>query len=107
MIDPGAAAEAANPADALLIENLSVDYRVRGRPRRVLSGLDLRIPRGSSFGLVGESGCGKSTAAYAAVGYLPRNGSISGGAVPVGGALPALLPPPGLAAGRGGEQSAG
>jgi hypothetical protein len=45
MTDLGAAAEAANPADALLIENLSVDYRVRGRPRRVLSGLDLRIPR--------------------------------------------------------------
>ncbi|HEX9447373.1 MAG TPA: oligopeptide/dipeptide ABC transporter ATP-binding protein, partial [Dongiaceae bacterium] len=96
MIDPGAAAEAANPADALLIENLSVDYRVRGRPRRVLSGLDLRIPRGSSFGLVGESGCGKSTAAYAAVGYLPRNGSISGGRILVDGTDLVSLPPEAL-----------
>jgi peptide/nickel transport system ATP-binding protein len=83
---------AAGSADALLIENLSVDYRVRGKPRRVLSGLDLRIPRGSSFGLVGESGCGKSTAAYAAVGYLPRNGLISGGRILVDGTDLVSLP---------------
>jgi peptide/nickel transport system ATP-binding protein len=35
--------------------------------------------------LVGESGCGKSTAAFAAVGYLPRNGIVSGGRVMVDG----------------------
>ena len=71
--------------DALAIEGLEVDYRVRGRLRRVLRGLDLRVGRGASYGLVGESGCGKSTAAFAAVGYLPRNGIISGGRVMVDG----------------------
>jgi peptide/nickel transport system ATP-binding protein len=71
--------------DALAIEGLQVDYRVRGRLRRVLHGLDLRIGRGASYGLVGESGCGKSTAAFAAVGYLPRNGIISGGRVMIDG----------------------
>ena len=78
--DIGAAA-----ADALAIEGLEVDYRVRGRLRRVLRGLDLRVGRGAAYGLVGESGCGKSTAAFAAVGYLPRNGIISGGRVMVDG----------------------
>lgn len=71
--------------DALVLENLEVDYRVRGQPRRVLRGLDLRIGRGAAYGLVGESGCGKSTAALAAVGYLPRNGIVSGGRVMVDG----------------------
>ena len=71
--------------DALAIEGLQVDYRVRGRSRRVLHGLDLRIGRAASYGLVGESGCGKSTAALAAVGYLPRNGIVSAGRVMVDG----------------------
>ena len=73
------------PPDALAIEGLQVDYRVHGRLRRVLRGLDLTIGRGSSYGLVGESGCGKSTAALAAVRYLPRNGVVSGGRVMVDG----------------------
>ncbi|HET6618375.1 MAG TPA: ABC transporter ATP-binding protein [Dongiaceae bacterium] len=71
--------------DALAFEGLQVDYRVRGRLRRVLRGLDLRIGRAASYGLVGESGCGKSTTALAAVGYLPRNGVVSGGRVMVDG----------------------
>jgi peptide/nickel transport system ATP-binding protein len=71
--------------DALAIEGLQVDYRVRGRPRRVLRGIDLRIERAASYGLVGESGCGKSTVALAAVGYLPRNGVVSGGRILVDG----------------------
>src|SRR5262245_49852380 len=76
---------AGKPADALAMEGLQVDYRVRGRLRRVLHGVDLRIGRGDAYGLVGESGCGKSTAAFAAVGYLPRNGLVSGGRVMVDG----------------------
>jgi len=81
---PPANASTQSP-DALAIEGLQVDYRVRGRLRRVLHGLDLRIGRAASYGLVGESGCGKSTAALAAVGYLPRNGIVSGGRVMVDG----------------------
>jgi peptide/nickel transport system ATP-binding protein len=69
----------------LAIENLDVDYRLRGRLRRVLYGLNLRVGRAESYGLVGESGCGKSTAALAAVRYLPRNGIISGGHILVDG----------------------
>ncbi len=37
------------------------------------------IERGRSYGLVGESGCGKSTAALGIVRYLPRNGRVTGG----------------------------
>ena len=73
-------------ADALVIDGLDVAYQVRGRWRPVLHGLSLRIGRGDAYGLVGESGCGKSTAALAAVRYLPRNGRISAGRVLVDGA---------------------
>src|SRR6185437_6185483 len=79
--------------DALTIENLDVAYRVRGRDRPVLRGLNLRIRRGEAYGLVGESGSGKSTAAFAAVRYLPRNGCVTGGRILVDGLdLMALSP---------------
>ena len=51
----------------------------------VLRGVSFEIRPGESYGLVGESGCGKSTTAYAAVRYLPRNAVITGGRILVGG----------------------
>jgi peptide/nickel transport system ATP-binding protein len=71
--------------DALRIEDLDVVYRVGRRERRVLGGLSLAIRRGESYGLVGESGCGKSTAAFAAIRYLARNGRVSKGRILVDG----------------------
>lgn len=45
---------------------------------RAVDGLDLDIPRGTTFSLVGESGCGKSTVAKLVVGlYRATEGSIS------------------------------
>jgi peptide/nickel transport system ATP-binding protein len=73
------------PADALKIEHLDVVYRVGRRERRVLTDLSLTIRRGESYGLVGESGCGKSTAAFAAIRYLARNGRVSRGRILVDG----------------------
>ena len=79
---PAAAAES---TAALELRDLDVAYRVRGRDRQVLRGVSLRVERGESVGLVGESGCGKSTAAMAIVRYLPRNGRVRGGSVLVDG----------------------
>ncbi len=70
---------------ALDVSDLQLLYRVRGIDRPVLRGVSFSIERGKSFGLVGESGCGKSTAALGIVRYLPRNGRISGGSVSVAG----------------------
>ena len=75
--------EAASPA--LELRDLDVVYRVRGRDRQVLRGVSLEVARGESYGLVGESGCGKSTAALAIVRYLARNGRVSGGSISVAG----------------------
>jgi peptide/nickel transport system ATP-binding protein len=69
----------------LALGDLDVVYRVRGKDRQVLRGITLEIARGESYGLVGESGCGKSTAALAIVRYLPRNGRVLSGSIEVGG----------------------
>jgi peptide/nickel transport system ATP-binding protein len=72
-------------ADALTVDNLDLAYRVRGRDLKVLRNLSFRIGQGEAYGLVGESGCGKSTAALAVVRYLPPNGRALGGRILVGG----------------------
>src|SRR6204780_1937247 len=78
------AAKEATP-DALRFEDVSVTFRSGRRERRVLTGINLAIRRGESYGLVGESGCGKSTAAFAAIRYLARNGRVSSGRIWVDG----------------------
>jgi len=79
------ATDSAARADALRFEDVSVTYRSGRHDRRVLTGVSLAIRRGESYGLVGESGCGKSTAAFAAIRYLARNGRVSGGRIWVDG----------------------
>ncbi len=70
---------------ALAVENLRLVYLVRGKPREVLRGVTFQVRPGEAFGLVGESGCGKSTTAYAALRYMPDNGRITEGRVLVNG----------------------
>ena len=77
--------DATAPVDALRIEHLEVLYRVGQRERRVVTDLSLGIRPGESYGLVGESGCGKSTVALAAIRYLARNGRVSAGRILVDG----------------------
>ena len=70
---------------ALAVDDLQLDYRVAGEWLAAIRGVTFSVEPGESFGLVGESGCGKSTIAMAAMRYLPGNGRISGGSILVGG----------------------
>jgi oligopeptide/dipeptide ABC transporter ATP-binding protein len=83
-LEPPPAAPVVTTA-ALRVEDLHLAYMVRGIPRPVLRGVSFEVKPGESYGLVGESGCGKSTTAYAAVRYLPRNARITGGRILVAG----------------------
>jgi peptide/nickel transport system ATP-binding protein len=63
------------------IRGLSVDYlTARGRVR-ALRQVDIHIPQGRTVGLVGESGCGKSTVAVAVMRLLAENAVVSAGAI--------------------------
>ncbi|NLP62203.1 ABC transporter ATP-binding protein [Paraburkholderia sacchari] len=71
--------------DALALVGLTVAYRVRGKDREVLTDVSLRIKRGEAYGLVGESGCGKSTVALAVLRYLAHNGRVKAGRIAIAG----------------------
>ena len=70
---------------AIELQDVDVVYRVRGRDLPVLRSLSLTIGRGESYGLVGESGCGKTTAAFTIMHHLPRNGRVVSGSISVNG----------------------
>ncbi len=72
-------------AQALELRDLEIVYRVRGRDREVVRGISFTIGQQQSYGLVGESGCGKSTVALSIVRYLPRNGRVTSGSLRVAG----------------------
>jgi peptide/nickel transport system ATP-binding protein len=74
---------AAGSAATLRIANLSLAYRRRGRLLGVVDDVSLEIAPGEAYGLVGESGCGKTTIAMAVMRYLPRNAVVQGGEITV------------------------
>jgi peptide/nickel transport system ATP-binding protein len=53
------------------IKNLSVHFKVYGGVLKVLDGINLVVQRGQKVGLVGETGCGKTTSMRAALRTLP------------------------------------
>jgi len=65
---------------ALVVSDLSVGYHQKdGGVLRVAANVELKLFPGQVLGLAGESGCGKSTAALAAVGYRHPGGVILSG----------------------------
>lgn len=69
-----------DPQELLLrVENLVKQFKsnVRNQPIRALDGVSFTLQRGETLGLVGESGCGKSTAARTIIRlYEPTDGQI-------------------------------
>jgi peptide/nickel transport system ATP-binding protein len=66
----------------LSVEELSLGFATEGGFASVLDRVSLSIDRGRVLGLVGESGCGKTTLARAILGVLPREQArITGGRV--------------------------
>jgi peptide/nickel transport system ATP-binding protein len=65
----------------LALHDISIAYS--GTP--VVHGVSLSLARGECLGLVGESGCGKSTIALAAMRALPRGGAVTAGRITIDG----------------------
>ena len=65
----------------LKVENLAVAYKIRGGEVEAIQNVSFEIARGETFGVVGESGCGKSTTAWAVVNFLGANGYVKRGSI--------------------------
>ena len=65
----------------IAVERLSVSYRQGGGFLRVVDDVNFTVAPGEVFGLVGESGCGKSTIALQLLGYRPPAMRTDGGAI--------------------------
>jgi len=62
---------ALNPQPLLKIENLHLNYKVYGGSLKVLNGVNLVVHPGEKVGLVGETGCGKTSTTKAVLRVLP------------------------------------
>ena len=65
----------------LSIRDLKVNYQSADGIVQAVDGVSLDVAEGQRLGLIGESGCGKTTLLKAIVQVLPRNGAIVGGQI--------------------------
>lgn len=69
------------PAAALEVQGLGIAFGPPGASVLAVRDVSLCVRRGETLGLVGESGCGKSTVALALLGYLAPTARLLGGRV--------------------------
>ncbi len=65
----------------LKVENVAIAYKVRGGEIEAVQDVSFEIGRGEAHGIVGESGCGKSTVAWAILNFLGANGYVKRGSI--------------------------
>ena len=65
----------------LEVHNLKVYYETKGGIVKAVDGVDLVVEKGTSVGLAGESGCGKTTLGLSFLKLLPSNGKIISGSM--------------------------
>ena len=67
-------------AETLLrVENLTMHYTTRAGEVSAVDDVSFTLDKGASMGLVGESGCGKTSIAATILKLLPENAEIQGG----------------------------
>jgi peptide/nickel transport system permease protein len=65
----------------LSVRDLSIEFETPAGPLRAVDGVSFDLRRGETLGLVGESGCGKTTTVLGVLRLLPPGGRIVSGQV--------------------------
>jgi len=65
----------------LEVRDLVTHYSTLQGPVEAVDRVNFTVDEGHTFGLAGESGCGKTTAALSIMGLLPSNGRVIGGQI--------------------------
>ena len=71
--------------ETLVVKNLNVNYKVTKGNIKAVNNVSFRIKSGEALGIVGESGCGKTTIALALIKLLPDNISKFSGTITLNG----------------------
>ena len=69
----------------LAVKDLRTEFRTGGGWHAAVNGISFSLEKGEILGLVGESGCGKSTVASSLMRLLPGNARAGGSSVRLGG----------------------
>lgn len=78
----GTAAKAGAAPPTMAVENLRIEFPlIKGTPTVAIRSLDVAVQRGEIFGLVGESGAGKTALARSLLCLPPEPGRIAAGAI--------------------------
>lgn len=85
----------------LEIENLKVHFFTRQGAARAVDGISLKVTGNETFGLIGESGCGKTTAAMAIMRFVKPPGRIVDGRISFDGSNLVTLDPEAMRGLRG------
>jgi peptide/nickel transport system ATP-binding protein len=80
---PGHHSDLQRPDGGVLLEvtDLKTHFRTTRGVVRAVDGVDLAVERGSTLGIVGESGCGKTILSRSIMGLLPKKNTIREGSV--------------------------
>ena len=65
----------------LQVHDLAISYQTRRGDVEAVRQVSFEVQRATTFGIVGESGCGKTTVAFGLVDFLGPNGKIVGGSI--------------------------
>jgi len=69
------------PDHLLEVKDLQIHFEIQGGWVEAVDKVSFHLDEGETLGMVGESGCGKTTTAYAITQLLPKNAYVKGGQI--------------------------
>ncbi|HEY5356343.1 MAG TPA: ABC transporter ATP-binding protein [Streptosporangiaceae bacterium] len=90
-------------APLLEISDMRTEIRLKQSVVHAVDGVSIHVEAGETLGLVGESGCGKTTTALSVMNLLPTGGSVVAGSIKLNGQEISNLPDDAMRRIRGNE----